>query len=374
MSKIEVALCITELNVGGAEKAFSELAIHLDRTRFSVRVYVLRPEKDHGNPSFLPVLREAGVPVSFLNVSGPLSFLRGIGKLARELRAQKADIFLSFMFHANLLGRLAARRTGIPRVYSGIRVSEKEHRLHLLLDRLTSGSVDRYLCVSRSAAEFTQRVGKIPAKKIRVIPNGVDTARLLDSALSPSPLTDRPGRHILFAGRLVWQKGLDRVLKDADAWLGSGEGHDWTFWIVGEGPQKKKLEKIIARLCPETAARIRFTGWRADLPTLLKQSDLFLLPSRYEGMPNVLLEAALAGLPVLCSRCDGVEEILGAQSEEQTFRFGKRDEFLAKIRQLLASETRRAELGAKNRARVGREFTVRKMIDRYEAEFLSPLT
>ena len=177
-----------------------------------------------------------------------------------------------------------------------------------------------------------------------------------------------------FAGRLVWQKGLDRVLKDADAWLGAGEGHDWTFWIVGEGPQKKKLEKIIARLRPETAARIRFTGWRADLPTLLKQSDLFLLPSRYEGMPNVLLEAALAGLPVLCSRCDGVEEILGAQSEEQTFRFGKRDEFLAKIRQLLASEVRRAELGAKNRARVGREFTVRKMIDRYEAEFLSPLT
>lgn len=368
MSKIRAALCITELEIGGAEKAFTELAAGLDPARFAPVIYVLRGEKYHsGKPSFLPVLRQRGIPVFFLDIGGPFTFARGVRRLARLLKEQKADVFLSFMFHANLLGRLAARRAKVGRVFSGIRVADREHRLHIALDRLTSRLVDRYLCVSRSAADFLERAERIPAGKIAVIPNGVRPPE----TPSPSPLSGTAEKRILFVGRLAWQKGLDWLLSFADEWLGAPEAQGWSFAIVGDGPQKKKLERMIARLAPETARRIEFLGWRADAAPLMARAGLFLFPSRYEGMPNVLLEAAAAGCAVLSSTCDGAEEILGGQSAPQTFTFGDKDGFLSKFRALLASDAARAELGRANAARVREEFSAEKMIARYEAEFLS---
>ena len=372
MSKINAALCITELAVGGAEKAFAELATGLDPVRFAPVVYVLRGEKYHsGNPSFLPKLREKGIPVFFLDVEGPCSFARGTARLARLLKEQRADVFLSFMFHANLLGRLAARRAGVRRVFSGIRVADREHRLHVLADRLTSRLVDRYLCVSRSAADFLARAEKIPAEKISVIPNGVSPDAPPRAADLPDPFAGSGKKRILFVGRLAWQKGLDWLLSLAEEWLGAPEAEGWLFSIVGEGPQKKKLEKIVARLAPETARKIEFLGWRPDAAALISRAELFLFPSRYEGMPNVLLEAAAAGRAVLSSRCDGAEEILGETAPPQTFAFGDGEEFLAKFKSLISSEEKRAALGAANRARVRKEFSVDQMIARYEAELLS---
>lgn len=369
MSTIRVALCITELEIGGAEKAFTELAVGLNPARFAPAVYILRGEKHHsGKPSFLPALRERGIPVLFLDVGGPFTFARGVGRLARLLKEQKADVFLSFMFHANLLGRLAARRAKVGRVFSGIRVADREHRLHLAADRLTSRLVDRYLCVSRSAADFLAQTEKIPAGKIAVIPNGVRPP----GAPSPSPPAETAERQILFIGRLAWQKGLDWLLSFADEWLGAPEAQGWSFAIAGDGPQKKKLEKAVSRLAPETAKRIVFLGWRPDAAALLSRAGLFLFPSRYEGMPNALLEAAAAGCAVLSSTCDGAEEILGDAAAPQTFTFGDKDGFLSKFRALLASDAARAELGRANAARAREEFSVEKMIARYEAEFLPP--
>lgn len=367
MNKIRVAFCIAELLIGGAEKALTELTVRLDRTQFDPEVYVLRSKKFHaGKPSFLPVLEKNAVPLHFLNVSGPFSFLSAAGRLARKLRRQKADLFLSFMFHANLIGRFAARRAGIPVVLSGIRVSEKEHKLHVLLDRLTSNKVSNYLCVSRSVAEFTEKTGKIPASKILVIPNGVSPPALLNDENSHL-LDGDTTRRILFAGRLVPQKGLAPVLRDADSWLGPAK--DWSLWLVGDGSQREELTRIVRQLKPETGSRIHFAGWRPDMERLLNESDLFLLPSRYEGMPNVLLEAAAAGLPAFCSRCDGVEEILGENTASQTFTFGSQKEFLDGIRPLLTSDSLRRELGAKNRARALEHFSIEKIVKEHETLF-----
>ena len=371
MSIIRLALCITELNIGGAEKAFTELALRLGRERFAPEIYVLWPRRKHlGDSSFVPLLEQRGIPVHFLDVSGPLTFCRGVRRLARLLKAQKADILLSFLFHANLLGRLAARRAGTPRVISGIRVSEKEHSLRLLADRLTSGLADRYLCVSRSAAEFTEKEGKIPAEKIGVIPNGVGEFPFSCDSEGTAPWAGMPGKQILFAGRLVWQKGLDWILGFADGWLGPGAPEERHFWIAGEGPQREKLLKLTDSLCPETRQRIHFLGWRPDLPLLLKHADLFLLPSRYEGMPNVLLEAAQAGLAVLSSRCDGTGEILGTEDGPQSFSFGNQEEFAAKLNRLLADDALRTRLGQENANRVREEFSYEKMVERYEEELV----
>ena len=375
--KTRLALCITELLIGGAEKTLTELACGLDRERFEPVVYSLRSRSFHdGALSYIPILEQHGIPVRFLNIDGPFSFLTGIGRLRKMLRDQGTEVFQSFMFHANFLGRFAARRAKTPVVCAGIRVSEKERWWHLSLDRLTSRQVDYYLCVSRSVAEFTEKEGGIPAEKIGVIPNAVAAETSAAASLNEhqprrSPLFEGVAeKKAVYVGRLTEQKGIDWLLETAPAWLGDGEAgvvHNWSLWLVGTGPEEGALKAQAKRLPAAVSARIHFVGWRPDIPAILSAADLFLLPSRWEGMPNVVLESMMAGLTVLSTRSDGVVELLGEEAAKaQTCDFGDSAEFLARIRPLLVDPALRQRLGAANKKRVEADFSIETMVRRYE--------
>lgn len=407
--KIKVALVITELQIGGAEKAIVELACGLDPDRFEPVVYSLRSQAYHdGALSYIPVLRSRGIPVQFLDVAGPFGFLGGVRRLATKLRDQKADVLQSFLFHANLLSRWAARRARIPVVCSGIRVSEKERRSHLWWDHFTRKSVDSWVCVSQSVADWTEKEGKISPDRIVVIPNAVSPAPITflenrtpteprsrgaakneptESLPPPPPLFDGvDGHHAVFIGRLTHQKGADWLLETTPDWLGGSEdetdsvgetqneadsagvpANGWSLWLVGSGIEEDRLRRQVSNLPPRVREKIHFAGWRPDIPAILASADLFLLTSRWEGMPNVVLEAMMAGLPVLATRSDGVQEILGEElSASQTCSFGETSEFLAKIRPLLEEGDQRKRLGEANQIRAKADFSLTTMVSRYE--------
>lgn len=375
--KTQVALCITELDCGGAEKIFCELARSLDPDRFETVVYCLRPRSYHQKASFIPFLENNRIPVIFLDMSGPFSVWRGIGRLKRLLREQRADVFQSFMFHANFFGRIAACGARVPVVCSGLRVSEKERKSHLWLDRLTARRVDAWVCVSRSVADFSEKCGKLPKNRLHVIPNAVTTDETATKSFLQSDDTPIPplfasfsGKKAVVVGRLTYQKGLDWLLKTAPKWLGdesSASRADWSLWLIGQGVLEADLRRQAESLPAQTAARIHFAGWRPDISAILAEADLLLLPSRWEGMPNALLEAAAASLPVLATAADGVVEILGDDlASEQTVQFGATDEWLEKIMPLLSDDSLRQRLGEENRRRVLTEFSVETMVKRYE--------
>lgn len=372
--KIQVALCITELNRGGAEKIFCELARSLDAGRFETVVYCLRSIAYHNDVNFIPFLEKHGIKVVFLNMTGPISVWRGIRRLARLLREQRADIFQSFMFHANLFGRLAARRAGVRVVCSGLRVSEKERKYHLWLDRLTARKVDAWVAVSRSVAEFSEKVGKLPKNRLFVIENSVtnnnnDTIAIFNNENKPLlPLFDDiSGKKAVVIGRLTYQKGIDWLLSTAPEWLNGSKSADWGLWIIGTGDSEAELKRLAAALPNETAERVHFAGWRPDITDILADADLLLLPSRWEGMPNALLEGAAAGRAALATATDGVVEILGEDlAGPQTVRFGDDAGWLDKITPLLADDALRERLGEANRRRVTDLFSLEKMVSRYE--------
>lgn len=375
--KTQVALCITELDCGGAEKIFCELARSLDPDRFETVVYCLRPRNYHQKANFIPFLEKNRIPVIFLDMSGPFSVWRGIGRLKRLLREQRAEIFQSFMFHANFFGRIAARGARVPVICSGLRVSEKERSSHLRLDHLTARWVDAWVCVSRSVADFSEKRGKLPKNRLHVIPNAVTADETATKSFLQGDLTPFPplwgsfsGKKAVVVGRLTYQKGLDWLLKTAPSWLegeSSADGASWGLWIIGQGDREADLRCQAEALPASTAARIHFAGWRPDVSAILAEADLLLLPSRWEGMPNALMEAAAASLPVLASATDGVREILGDDlSLAQTVPFGATDEWLEKIRPLLNDDALRRRLGEENRRRVLSEFSVAAMVKRYE--------
>lgn len=377
--KLCVALCITELRVGGAEGVFAELAARLDRSRFDPFVCSMKPQPSENEHSFVPKLTEADVPLEFADITSPLSLPRGLMRLRNVFRKRRPQVCQSFLFHANLFSRLAARAAGVPIVISGIRVAEKEKKWHLRLDRMTQSLVDQYVCVSQAVAEFTTETGKIPLQKIMVIPNGVaidDHANVQKSDLTSLGCSTN-SRKVIVIGRHHRQKGFDWLLQTLSQWLEHRQ--DCELLLVGDGPERAELEKTAAQHpCRD---RIHFLGQRRDVPELLAASDILLLPSRWEGMPNVVMQAMAAGLPVVATHVEGIDELLVHQSQAtgdpcvtvQTCRFGDGDDFASKINRFLDDENLRKKTGIRNQEYLRQHFTIDQMMSAYEQLWLSSI-
>ena len=380
--RTRVAFLITELAPGGAEKALVHLVLSLDRERFEPVVYSLSGRKIDCVNSLAPLLRANGVETVELGMRSVWELPSTLWRLRTLLKRQAPILTQSFMFHANLLGRFAARAAGVPIVCSGIRVAEHDSKLRLTLDRLTRRLVDVWVCVGESAAEFTRTVGRIPTSRVVSIPNGVKTmivdgrVRVMTAGFAVASLQKEgsdsgsldvpPGfgvrKRLIAVGRLTEQKGFDWLLENARKWLTKERASDWELWIVGDGKEKERLLSIVA--AQGLQKDVFFTGWRADAGDLVDQSEVFLLPSRWEGTPNVLLEAAATGKPALCARVEGVEEILG-MSDPQTCDWGDVDAWASKCVALMENEELRVELGRRNQERVLKEFTIERTTEEY---------
>ncbi len=359
---IPLALCITELEVGGAERCLVELATRLDRAKFAPAVYSLRPRPTGDQAALVLRLEEAGVPVHFLNGRTRLAAPVVLWKLTRLLRAQNPHIVQTFLFHANLLGTLAARLAGVRCVVTGIRVAERGRIWHLRWAKWMDRLVTRHVCVSQSVADYSSVAGGLGAARLVVIPNGVDLERFRDMRPCPhESLGVGPNRRlIVFVGRLDAQKGPNLLIELAPQFLSRLPDHDLV--LVGRGPLRESLEARSRQLA--AGDRIHFTGWRADVPEILAAADLVVLPSQWEGMPNVLLEAMAAGKPVVATNVEGMLEALGAENSGQLVQRGSQgiSESIVTISSQAEVQSR---LGGENRSIVEKNFTLQAVVALY---------
>ena len=197
---------------------------------------------------------------------------------------------------------------------------------------------------------------------ISIIPNGVDLERFG----SPSDRSWEPAR-LLFVGRIVHQKGLDLLLPA----LAELRHLSWEMTVVGDGPQREPLQQVALNL--GLADRIHFSGWKrgVDLEAEYRRANLFVFPSRHEGMPNVVLEAMASGLPVLATRIAGNEELILSGvtgvlvSPEDSFALQ------AVLTHLLPDAQLRQKMGVAARRRVEEKFdwsnTARQYLEMAEA-------
>jgi starch synthase (maltosyl-transferring) len=361
-SPIRLAFCITELEVGGAERCLVELATRLDRAKFSPVVYSLGPRPTGEQATLVLRLEEAGVPVHFLNGRTRLAAPAVLWKLTRLLRTQNPHIVQTFLFHANLLGTLAARLAGVRCVVTGIRVAERRKAWRLRWAKWLDGLVTRHVCVSQSVADFSAAVGGLATTRLIVIPNGVDLERFRNARpCSHESLGVGPNRRlIVFIGRLDAQKGPDLLLELAPEFLSRLPDHDLVF--VGRGPLRESLE---ARSRQQAEGnRIHFAGWRADVPEILAAADLVALPSQWEGMPNVLLEAMAAGKPVVATNVEGATEVLAAASAGQLVSHGSQA-ICESIVAIASQPEAQSRMGRENRCVVEQDYTLEAAVSRY---------
>ncbi|MCA9080624.1 MAG: glycosyltransferase [Planctomycetaceae bacterium] len=304
-----IAFCITELDPGGAEHALVEIVTRMPREDWEPKVFCLGPDAALAQP-----LRDAGIAVQCLGATTSRD-LGVIDRLRRGLRGWRPELLQTFLFHANVTGRIAGRLAGVPVIVSGLRVAEREKSWHRRLDRWTGRMVQQHVAVSEGVAAFARETLRFPAERVTVIPNGVDVTRF--DQVEPYEWNElgipAGSKVLLAAGRLHGQKGFDLLLQAVQPLLVARR--DWTVVIAGEGPQRAAL--VRQRTALGLDERVWLPGRIDEFPRYLKGADLFVLSSRWEGMPNVLLEAIASRVPVVATDVEGVRELLAAGSPEQ---------------------------------------------------------
>jgi glycosyltransferase involved in cell wall biosynthesis len=314
---------------------------------------------------FLAAARRDGFAAAALENDTP-HLRAAVRELAGHLRRSRPDVVFCHGYKANLVGRPAARRRSIPvvAVSRGWTSENWKVRLYEALDRAHLRFMDCVVCVSAAQAAKVYRAGVRPGR-IRVIHNAVDAARF--SHPDPRGRDElqalfRTPRPLLVgaAGRLSPEKGFD-VLVAAAARLRRSHPHVG-FVHFGAGQCRPRIERQIA--ARGLAESFVLGGFRTDLDRFLPHFDLLVLPSYTEGLPNVVLEACAAGVPVVATAVGGTPEVIDAD-RGVLVPPGDPPALAAGIRAALAPGRSLRELGEAGRRYVREHFSFAAQAEHY---------
>lgn len=354
------------LPVGGAENLLLSILRRLDPARYQSVVCTL------GERGALATQVEAlGVPLVELGLMrGGDGRGRAVRALAELLRRERIDLLHAHLYHANLIGRLAARRAGIPCVVSihNTYTRPKWHRrmANWWLARRHTGAI---IAGSEEIRRDILRYDRVRPELVEVIPNAVDLSRSA-SALTRQAARERLGLAadtfvIGTVGRLEEQKG-HRFLLDALDRL-RAQGLDAVLLLVGGGREEATLREQAARLA--LGERVCFLGMRDDLGDLFRAMDLFVMPSLWEGLSLAMLSAMAARLPVVATNVGGVPEVLGDDERGFVLPPGDAVALAERIAWCFAHPDAAARAGTAGAAHVRANYSDAALVKRVEAVY-----
>lgn len=366
-AKSTIAHLIASNFVGGPEKQILEHAKRLDPARFR---FVLISFVESGTENeLLTKAKEQGILTVALHTNHPFNPL-AIVRLKRILEYHRIDILCSHGYKANVLGRLATWLRTIPlvAVSRGWTAENRKIRFYEWLDKLFLKFATHVVAVSDGQKEKILRLS-LAAEKISVIHNAIS----LDVPSSPEPRNIRselglPADCVLVvtAGRLSPEKNHVGMIDVAR--IVCAQAPNVYFIIFGEGFLRSHLEDYLQMA--ELADRVLLPGFRKDLPAVLPEIDVFMLPSFTEGLPNVALEAFAARKPIVATAVGGTPEVVShgesgflAQPEEVSL-------LATYVSRLVADPKLRIEMGNRGFQHVRDIFGFEKQTCCYEELYL----
>lgn len=296
----------------------------------------------------------------------PWALVAGLLRLWRLLRKCRFDVIETFTYDSNLLALPLAWLARVPaRVATHHGVIEGFpawiERLHTWL--INAGVASVLVSVSGKTLEQAIRAGTRPELN-RVIPNGIPSVVVdqRDRTEVRDELGIRGGGVILLSvGRLVFQKGHEFLVHAMPSVL--TRFPQALAIICGEGSLRTELEQQIRDL--GLGGAVRLLGNRTDIFRLLASADLFVLPSRWEGLPIALLEAMGAGLPVVATRVEGVDEVVEDRQQGLLVPPEDPDALAAALLELIADPALRRRMGEDARDRIQSLYTLDIMCEQY---------
>jgi glycosyltransferase involved in cell wall biosynthesis len=359
--KLRILHVITRLPVGGAEKVLIDIVRNLDPARYESVVCCIQ---DRGE--LAAEIEKMQVPLVCLHRMQSKRFdFRAVIALKSLIRKERIGLVHSHLYHANLYGRLAALLAGVPAIAT-VHNTYTRTKLHRrLLNYGLSRASARVIAVSEEIRSDLLRYDGIDARKVTLIPNGIDVRRL-DTSIGRDEARKRLGISddaivVGCVGRLEEQKG-HRFLLEAVALL----RRDGTFAprlliiVVGDGRLRKELEEraIALGVAPWTS----FLGMRQDIAEILKALDIYVMPSLWEGLSIAMLEAMAAALPLVVTDVGGVSQVAADCHCVVKVPPGDAPALREALRLLIEDPDRRSALAASARRRVLAKFSNEAMM------------
>lgn len=369
---MRIAFIITGLSTGGAETMLLKLLERLDRNRFAPHVISLTTLGEIG-----PRIAALGIPVEAMGMQpglpSPITFLR----LVRQIRRVKPDVVHTWLYHADLLGGLAARLAGVSAIGWCIRNSNLDkdktrfstRAVVGLCARLSTWVPSKILSCSEEARQVHVTLG-YAAEKMRVVPNGFDLARFKPDDDARSAVRAELGLAastplVGLIARFDPQKNHAGFF-EAASMLHQQMPHVH-FVLAGHGIERNNAVLMQAINKAGVLANTHLLGLRDDVPRLMAALDVLVSSSSYgEAFPNVLGEAMACGVPCAVTDVGDSADIVGDTG--RVVASGDMINLAAALAELLAlPPPQKTALGERARARVADHFEIGKVVSQYES-------
>ena len=289
--------------------------------------------------------------------------------LKTYLKRYKIDVLICCQNKDVKIGAKAARKIGSKAIFARQGIQNLTNKKKYI--KPFSIYIDGIIANTLSIKNIYEAFGWFPENFIHVIYNGVEIPVNTESVnLHELYMLPDKSKTIFSAGRLDPQKGFDLLIDVAVK--AKKQNLNWQFIIAGEGKTKDQLKSIAEK--KGVSDLMHFIGFSYDIQTLLKSSDIFVLPSRYEGMPNALLEAMAMGKASVATRVNGAPELIEDGISGFLVESENVDQLFQKLELLLTDNSLRISMGQKALSRVKNHFTINKMIDKLEALLLKQIS
>jgi glycosyltransferase involved in cell wall biosynthesis len=366
-TRLRVLLVTDEMEVGGTQRQIVHLARGLDPLRFEVTVLYFR-NRSH----FVDQLERSGLQVICVPKRGRID-PRFVVAMVRTMARGRFDVVHAFAFSGELWSTVAHALLAFgsrPALLTSIRGTYDWYgTFQWKVKRWVSQRSWRVVSNSRIGAQFALEKTGIDADRIEIIYNGVVAEPIEPgegAALRAAWKTASDETVLLFVGRLVDIKDLPTLLRAMGRLAVAA--HPVRLVIAGEGPLRSALAAQTSALA--LGQRVLFLGQRDDVAALIQAADAVVLPSRREGMSNVVLEAMLGGRPVIASRAGGNVELVEANRTGLLFDVGDDSGLATQIEALAADPDLRHRLGSAGAERARSAFGVTAMVRAFESLYL----
>lgn len=366
---IKIVYLTPHLFIGGAERLLIDVVKRLDRQKFDISICCLKAGAIEAE-QWRKELEAKGISVRLLsNYNQGGNFITKVfrtmviaWRLFKYLKEVSPDI-LQTQLSADIyrpIGRLAR----VPKIISiEHNLDKDEPRRIIFLKKLFRKSADRIIAVSTAVKQDAIKRYGYKAEIIEVIYNGVDYGKFYNIRFDWRKV-ESPNYLWRFGavGRLVPQKGFDLLLTEL-AQL--PQAINWQCSIAGVGRQEEGLKQLAEYL--KITDKISFLGHVTDVPKFLSSLDVFIVPSRWEGLGLVVLEAGAAGLPVFASRVDGIKEIINDKKDGYLFKAEQKGQLAKYLNKSLSGDLRQLTNCAENlQKKVKQEFSIDQTVLQYE--------
>jgi glycosyltransferase involved in cell wall biosynthesis len=363
---MKVFFTLDSLANGGTEKSTVDILSYFSRDT-EIKVIHLLPGFD-----LQPAYEKAGIPLQYIDIGGRYAYIKGIRRLIGLIRKEKPDLIVSSILTANLTSRIAGLITGTPVIgtfvndsYGAIRIEEMRRkkqyfkfRLFWLFDKWTSGIPVYWISNAVSIAQSNAKALGLRKKKIKVIYRGRETDVFPDRG--PLPVLDK--FRFVFVGRMLQRKGLAELITAFNTL--KKKHSNITLDIFGDGLFRKQTETMIDEYRLHDAVKLHGmvpNGWKK-----LYDAHCFVFPSWYEGFSGALIEAMMAGIPIIAS---DISMNLEAVSDETALIYKVKDvdALVHSMDKMITSYPEMIQMANRAKEEAKRRFDIKVIAKEYES-------